>query len=94
MRRKRPTRPLFGFKHPQKKARRIAVDLARSCEKVFEDHGIRSDEADWPLIQSAILKSKNGPSMLARLILPADQSETSVTCLTAPKVEPKTPGVS
>ena len=66
--RKRPSRPLSGFKHPPKKARRIAVDLARACEKVFEDHGIRSDEADLHLIQSAIAKSKNGPSMLARLI--------------------------
>ena len=72
-RRKRPSRPLSGFKHPPKKARRIAVDLARACEKVFEDHGIRSDEADLHLIQSAIAKSKNGPSMLARLILPINE---------------------
>ena len=71
MRRKRPTRPLSAFKHPRKKARRIAVDLAQACEKVFEDHCIPSDDADLPLVQSAVLKFKNGTSMLASLILPA-----------------------
>ena len=88
IRRKRPSRPLSGFKHPPKK--KIALDLAQACDKVFADHSIPSDEADLPLIQSAVLKSKNGSSMLARLILPADQSETSLIRLPAPiEVEPK-----
>ena len=76
IKRKRPQRPISEFKHPQKKARRIAVDLERACDRVFEDHGICFDDADLPLIQSAVLKSKNGPNMLAKLILPGDQSES------------------
>ena len=90
IKRKRPQRPISEFKHPQKKARRIAVDLERACDRVFEDHGICFDDADLPLIQSAVLKSKNGPNMLAKLILPGDQSESRVICLPDPiEVEPK-----
>ena len=82
--------PSVSFLHPRRKANRVADDLTSATTGVLEHHGIH-DEADLPLIKSAVLRSSHGSTMLAKMLAPADQ-EPQVIYLPSPvQVDPKTP---
>lgn len=86
--RRHPRRSLSTFLHPRRKANRVADDLTSATTGVLEHHGIH-DEADLPLIKSAVLRSSHGSTMLAKMLAPADQ-EPQVIYLPSPvQVDPE-----